>query len=152
MTESSPWRAVKTGHYVADHTGVESAYGAFLLKCSFAAVFVRVCAAFVILAEWSTETITLVVLRQHELSWILKLRTISESVCIVSLIMYVGGKVLSGKRLVGDTIYRGKVLCGKRQGNVLSGKHLVTLLLHRFSEVFISTSPGNIWVIVVIIF
>jgi len=35
-------RAAKTGRRVADQAGVELAYSAFPLKCSFAAAFMRV--------------------------------------------------------------------------------------------------------------
>ena len=46
----------------------------------FAAAFPRVCVWHLrLLAEWSAETITSIVPRQHELSWILKLRMIPES-------------------------------------------------------------------------
>ena len=43
LLESSSGRTVKTGHRLADQTGVESAYGVFSLQCSFAAAFPRVC-------------------------------------------------------------------------------------------------------------
>ena len=77
ILESSSWRAIKTGRRVADHADVESAYGAFPLNCSFTATFLHVCVCvrhLRLLAEWSTETITSIVPRQHELSWMLDFR------------------------------------------------------------------------------
>ena len=54
----------KTGHHVADHVRVESACGTFPLKCCFAVAFMRVCVRHLrLLAEWSRETIILIMPR-----------------------------------------------------------------------------------------
>jgi len=94
-----------------NHTGVESAHSPFPLKCSFAAAFRSVCVCvrqLRLLAEWPTETITLIMPRQHEWSWMLELCMIlgSARTCVdynafvgslkyiglVPLIMYMSGK------------------------------------------------------------
>jgi len=41
-----------------------------------------------LLAEWLTETITLIMPRKHELSWIIKLRMISESAFVSTTTMH----------------------------------------------------------------
>jgi len=81
-------KAVKTCLHIVDHAGVESAYGAFPLKCA------RACVRHLrLLAESSTETITLIVPRQSEL----------KSLNIWELYNYLCcGKVVLGNCLVGE--------------------------------------------------
>jgi len=86
----------KTGHRVANHIGTRGAillghcyqkmYRVSVRRLPFEVQHCRCIRACVwrggnlrLLDEWSTETITIIVPRQHELSWMLKLRTIPKS-------------------------------------------------------------------------